>query len=118
MKFLWHLYDMMYMYTCVCVQFYKKIRCAYVRVSVYLNIFFKNLKVGNDPNNIVSIHMIRVYNYTPMRADRYCGLVPCTQHGLYSRYTALGYPSESKCEILLVLFTYYLKMRISTHTCQ
>ena len=53
---------MMYMYTCVCVQFYKKIRCAYVRVSVYLNIFLKNLKVGNDPNNIVSIH-VRVYNY-------------------------------------------------------
>ena len=42
----------------------------------------------------------------------------CTQHGLYSIDTALGYPSESKCEILLVLFTYYLKMRISTHTCQ
>ena len=64
MKFLWHLYDMMYMYTCVCVQFYKKIRCAYVRVSVYLNIFLKNLKVGNDPNNIVSIHTcLQLYMY-------------------------------------------------------
>ncbi len=64
MKFLWHLYDMMYMYTCVCVQFYKKIRCAYVRVSVYLNIFLKNLKVGNDPNNIVSIHAcLQLYLY-------------------------------------------------------
>ena len=52
------------------------------------------------------------------RADRYCGLGQCTQHGLYSIDTALRYPSESKCEILLVLFTYYLKMRISTHTCQ
>ena len=50
---------------CVCVQFYKKIRCAYVRVSVYLNIFLKILKVGNDPNNIVSLYQyIRVYNYT------------------------------------------------------
>ena len=61
---------------------------------------------------------INIPGINPMRADRYCGLGQCTQHRLYSIDTALRYPSESKCEILLVLFTYYLKMRISTHTCQ
>ena len=28
--------------------------------------------------------------FTPMRADRYCGLGPWTQYGLYSINTALG----------------------------
>ena len=63
-------------------------------------------------------HVVDVGFEGPMRVDRYCGFGPWTQHGLYSIDTALGDPSESKCEILLVLFTYYLKMRISTHTCQ
>ena len=62
--------------------------------------------------NIVVLFRTRTYStttiYYPMRADRYCGFGPWTQHRLYSINTALG-------ELIIVVYV-VLKLLILLFT--